>query len=230
MKIYYDLHIHSALSPCSSDDMTPNNIVNMALLKELDIISVTDHNSAGNLEATKNIASNKSILLIPGIEVESREGVHVLCYFKDFCTAKIFGDEIYRSLPNIKCSEIFGNQNIFNQNDEIIDKLDKLLISSSKYTVYEIYNKVNEVGGAMIFAHIFRKSNGILSVLGFLPDKMNIKTLEINSKLVDYENYKENYKIIHNSDAHELVAISEKTNYIELKKLNVESVIEYLRG
>ncbi|MDO5479206.1 MAG: histidinol-phosphatase, partial [Clostridia bacterium] len=29
MKLYYDLHIHSALSPCGDNDMTPNNIVNM---------------------------------------------------------------------------------------------------------------------------------------------------------------------------------------------------------
>ena len=68
MKYYVDLHIHSALSPCADDDMTPNNIVNMAMLKGLDIISVTDHNSAENLEAVINAGRNR-ILVIPGMEI-----------------------------------------------------------------------------------------------------------------------------------------------------------------
>jgi len=59
MKLYYDLHIHSALSPCASDDMTPNNIVNMCVLKGLDIIAVTDHNSARNVEAISKLGREK---------------------------------------------------------------------------------------------------------------------------------------------------------------------------
>ena len=77
----YDLHIHSALSPCGDKDMTPNNIINMSLLKGLEIISVTDHNSAKNLPAIFEIAKNKEIIIVPGIEVNSKEEVHLLCYF-----------------------------------------------------------------------------------------------------------------------------------------------------
>ena len=43
--MHYDLHIHSCLSPCADDSMTPHNICNMAKIKGLDLIAVTDHNS-----------------------------------------------------------------------------------------------------------------------------------------------------------------------------------------
>lgn len=46
-----DLHMHSVLSPCGDMGMTPNNIVGMALLKEVDYIALTDHNTAKNLPA-----------------------------------------------------------------------------------------------------------------------------------------------------------------------------------
>ena len=36
MKCAVDLHIHSCLSPCGDEGMTPNNICNMARLKELE--------------------------------------------------------------------------------------------------------------------------------------------------------------------------------------------------
>jgi len=81
MKLYYDLHIHSALSPCGSDDMTPNNIVNMCVLKGLDIIAVTDHNSARNVEAIANLGERKGLLVVPGSGGATKEEVHVLCYF-----------------------------------------------------------------------------------------------------------------------------------------------------
>ncbi|KUJ91089.1 MAG: phosphotransferase domain-containing protein [Thermoanaerobacter thermocopriae] len=81
MMLYYDLHIHTALSPCASDEMTPNNIINMALIKGLDVIGITDHNSARNVKAVYNLGLKKGLIVVPGIEVQTREEVHILCYF-----------------------------------------------------------------------------------------------------------------------------------------------------
>ena len=39
--MYYDLHIHSALSPCGDDTMTINNIFNMSYIKGLELIAIT---------------------------------------------------------------------------------------------------------------------------------------------------------------------------------------------
>ena len=82
MKIATDLHIHSCLSPCGDMEMTPNNLVNMAFLKGLDAIALADHNTAKNLPAAKAVADARDLVLVPAIEAESREEVHVLCYFR----------------------------------------------------------------------------------------------------------------------------------------------------
>ena len=81
MRLYYDLHIHSALSPCADDDMTPNNIVNMAKLKGLDLITVSDHNCAKNVRAAAKVAEDEGVLLLPGIEMTTAEEVHLLVFF-----------------------------------------------------------------------------------------------------------------------------------------------------
>ena len=73
MRAYYDLHVHSCLSPCADDDMTPNNIVNMAILKGLDIIALCDHNSAGNVLAVEKVANSAGLAFIPGVEVATAE-------------------------------------------------------------------------------------------------------------------------------------------------------------
>ena len=54
--MFVDLHMHSCLSPCADDDMTPANICGMAHIKGLDAIAVTDHNTARNLPYVKEAA------------------------------------------------------------------------------------------------------------------------------------------------------------------------------
>ena len=81
MKCYYDFHIHTALSPCGDDDMTPNNIVNMAVLKGLDAIAITDHNTAKNVPACVECAKDKPLVVIPGMEIETAEEIHMLALF-----------------------------------------------------------------------------------------------------------------------------------------------------
>lgn len=230
MKVYYDLHIHSVLSPCADDDMTPNNIVNMAWLKGLDIIAVTDHNQCGNLGAIQELAKERDILLIPGMEVESREGVHLLCYFKSFENAFIMEKEMYSSLPNLPCTEFFGKQQLMDEEDKVIGNLDKLLISSTKFSIDEIYDIVKKLDGIMGYAHIYRKSNGILNVLGFLPESPKVSFIEINSKNEDDSAYKRKMRIISNSDAHRLVDMNEAINCMNLDDKTIKSVFKWLGG
>ena len=97
MQVYYDLHIHSALSPCGDLDMTPNNVVNMAKLKGLDMISLTDHNTACNLSSFKKIADDAGITFLPGIELNTSEEVHLLAYFYDIDNKEEFWISVYNS-------------------------------------------------------------------------------------------------------------------------------------
>ena len=227
MKFYYDLHIHSDLSPCGSDDMTPNNIINMSLIKGLDIISVTDHNSTGNLPAVTEVGEEAGIKVIPGLEVTTREEVHVLCYFGELSDAMEFGGIIYDSLPSVKNNpEIFGGQNIYNFKDEITGTLEKLLINASSYNIEDIYSIVKKYNGVMIPAHINKISNGILGVLGFIPFNLNIDFVEVYSKMPIESKVTEKYKVLNNSDAHQLVDISEAVNYFELN--NINDIYSYL--
>ncbi len=230
MKFFYDFHIHSDLSPCGDKDMTPNNMVNMAYIKGLNMIAVTDHNTIENYKAIEKIAQGLGILVVPGIEINTKEEVHILSYFKDYKSAKAVSDLIYESLPNIfNKSDIFGEQNIYNENDEIIGRLDKLLISASKYSIGEICTIVNKYNGVIVPAHINKKSNGILGVLGFFPTDINFEFIEISKSHELGERNKKmvmNYKKLVSSDAHILENISEPINYINLEKL--EDIYSYL--
>lgn len=217
MKYFYDLHIHSDLSPCGNSDMTPNNIVNMAYIKGLNIISVTDHNTVKNFPAVCSVAQGLGIEAVPGMEVTTREEVHVLCYFRTYEDAEKFGDLIYESLPEIENNPLlFGEQNIYNSDDEITGSLNKLLINASRYSIDEVYQLVQRYHGVSVPAHINKKSNGVLGILGFIPINLEFKFVEIYSKAEIDERLIKRYNVLRNSDAHNLPDISEPVNSMEL--------------
>lgn len=215
MKMFYDLHIHSDLSPCGEREMTPNNIVNMAKLKGLDVIAVTDHNTAANLPALQAVADHSGIKVIPGIEITSKEDVHLLAYLRNLSDAEKIGNTIYTSLPNIKINaRIFGEQNIYDKEDNIIGSLDKLLLNASSYSIVEIIKMVTMINGIVIPAHVEKKAYGIIGVLGFIPPEYKFKYVEVYDN--HYTNrFLEPYTRIINSDAHRLSDISEPINYLE---------------
>lgn len=227
MKFYYDMHIHSDLSPCGSSDMTPNNIINMSYIKGLDIISVTDHNTARNLPPVVMLGEKAGIKVLPGIEVTTKEEVHVLCYFSNLTDALDFGDIIYSSLPHmINDPVIFGEQNIYNEMDEKTGSLEKLLLNATPLSISEVRRLAVSRHGIMVPAHINKKSNSILGVLGFMPKNLCIDFVEIYEKTEIDEMLLTEYKILRNSDAHQLVDISEAKNFFELD--DIEDIYDYM--
>lgn len=236
MDLAADLHIHSTLSPCADKDMTPNNIVNMALLKGLDVISVTDHNSAKNLPAICQIAREKDIIVIPGLEVSTKEEIHVLCYFKCLKEALNFGEILYKYIPDIKNNKkYFGEQLIMDVEDKVVGEIEKLLISATSLSINELNNIVHEYKGIMVPAHIDKKAYSIISNLGFIPNDLNINTIEISTKkdiiIVKKKfNFSEKFNIIQSSDAHFLGDISEKDFHIKTKSMNIQNIFNFLSG
>ncbi len=210
MKLYYDLHIHSALSPCGDADMTPNNIVNMSCLKGLGVIAVTDHNSALNVRSVFNAAKDK-IMVIPGIEVTTREEVHVLCYFDSIDSAEDMGELLKRNMRGVKNRpEIFGEQLIMDEYDRILGYEDNLLINAVDLDIYDVQKAAKDRGGVFVPAHIDKNSYSITSNLGFLPPDLFVDGLEITAKGLD--SFKEkyiDYEIFTSSDAHYLEDIAE---------------------
>ena len=234
MKVAVDLHIHSALSPCASNEMTPNNIVNMSKLKGLDIIALTDHNSVENCQALSKCALSAGILFVPGMELQTIEEIHLICLFPNVHQALRMQQIVYASMSEMKNNvEIFGEQLILNEFDEVEGITDKLLIAASGLSIDDACKYVRKFKGVIIPAHIDRQEYSLLSNFGMVPLELGFSYLEI-SKKCDYtlfitENVElKRFKFLKSSDAHYLEDILEREIYIEIEELNIESLITAL--
>lgn len=214
--IKYDFHLHSALSPCGDMDMTPNNMVNMAKLIGLDAIAVTDHNSIGNARSAMKVGESVGLKVVPGMEVETNEEVHILTLYPDIRAAEYVAEIVYSRLPDIPNNpEIFGAQAFMDEEDNVIGYEDKTLISSADISINELFGYVEEAGGIFIPAHVDRHSYSVLTNLGFVPDDIDIKYIEVSRRITDVAAYLESrkdlkrYGILRNSDAHYLEDIGE---------------------
>ncbi len=219
--IKYDFHIHSALSPCGDGDMTPNNIVNMAYIAGANAIAITDHNTVGNVKPSMKIGEALGITVVPGMEIESAEEVHILTLYPDIKIAEEVAEIVYEHLPPIKNKpEIFGNQFFMNEDDEIIAEEEKLLISPTSLSINEVFEIVQSAGGIAIPAHVDRHSYSILTNLGFIPEELDVKWIELSTIVSDTGLYVqsrqglEKFKVLQNSDAHYLKDILAKDNYL----------------
>lgn len=234
LSLTYDLHIHSCLSPCGDDDMTPANITGMAALKGLDVIAVTDHNSCKNCPAVMKAAEEYGIIAIPGMEINTSEEVHAVCLFPELGAAMDFDKYVYDKLLKFKNRpDIFGKQQIYNENDEICGEVKELLISSTEISFDSLWSLVRSYNGIMFPAHIDKNANSIISNLGFIPPDSCFKTAEIKDlkKLHELKRsnpYLEQCRIISNSDAHYLENINEPELMLPVRSKSIESVIEAL--
>ena len=159
MEISYDLHIHSCLSPCGDDEMTPWNLVGMAKVLGLDAIALTDHNAALNLQQAIAAGKEYGVAVLPGMEISSKEDVHILGYFPSLEAALGAGEEVYAHLPDIRNEpSLFGNQWIVGEEDQTVGTLEKLLINATDLTVEAVCALVLHYGGVPVPAHIRRLS------------------------------------------------------------------------
>ena len=241
VSVYYDLHIHTGLSPCADDDMTPNDIVGMALLNGLDLIAVTDHNSLSNAEAVVKAArraqdgSGNELIVLPGIEITTAEEVHVLCLFSNIDIARGFESELSRFYSPLKNrAEIFGNQILFDENDEIIGELERMLFAPTSISFDGLFSLTSEFGGAFIPAHVDRDSFSVLSNLGFLPPHLPVNTVEVSKNGLYNGFVKQNAglfphrKVVFSSDAHQLWNINEREQFLSLPRLDAKVAVEFL--
>lgn len=221
-KYAYDLHIHTCLSPCGDEQMTPPNIANMAYIAGLDIIAITDHNSARNVRAVINAAKGLPLAVIPGMELTTAEEIHVVCLFPDADSAEKAGLEMEKHLPPIQNRpEFFGEQLVMDENEEITDTFPFLLSNALDISIDLLPEIISGFGGFCYPAHVDKQTNSIISVFGALPDKPRFESLEVHNPTQFFENaentfYREKYTIITSSDAHNLHDISAREHIIEL--------------
>ena len=231
IKYFADLHIHSCLSPCGDNDMTPADICGMAKLKGLEMIAVTDHNATANLPYVQKAAEFYDLLLIPGIEITTREEVHMLGYFPDVDSAISFGDYLKPHMPKAKNKPaFFGHQWVMNEEGEILREEETLLIGASDLSLKVAAQAVREHGGVPVPAHINRGSNGILINLGFIPDDIDFTAVEVWRDLPCSHSAQAGRVVLHSSDAHYLGDILEPEVTIPLRDRSVDAFLDYLRN
>lgn len=234
MKYFYDLHIHSCLSPCGDMDMTPNNIVNMAKLLGHDVIALTDHNTSLNCEAAMKAGENAGIVVIPGMELTTSEDIHAVCLFPTLEKALAWSSYVDEHRIKIKNkSEIYGRQVIMDENDEETGEIEHLLLPASDISIMSAHRLVGDFGGVCYPAHIDRDSLSILSVLGEIDEYCGFSTAEFADKskvpeLKAQHPILNSMNIITNSDAHYLENMKEAENFLELPELTRENIIRFL--
>lgn len=229
--MFYDLHLHSALSPCGDNDMTPNNIVNMAVLKGLEVIALTDHNTSKNCPAFQKAAQEAGIAALCGMELNTAEEIHAVCLFPTLEAAMAFDAYVYERLPDFaNDTDIFGEQRILDAEDNVIGEEPRLLINATQISIMEAPELVARYGGVCFPAHIDRPSYSILSSLGMVPPECGFTAYEVKDKartaeLLPLLPNAESAVILHNSDAHYLWDIAEP----EHKAPNA-NILAWLRG
>ena len=234
MKLRYDLHLHSCLSPCGDMDMTPNNLVGMAKLLGYDLIALTDHNSCLNTPAAVKAGQRLGITVVPGMELCTREEAHVVCLFPTVEAALDFGSWVRAHSPKIlNRPEIFGEQAVLDEEDRPVGKEELLLIAAADVGIYEVPSLVKAYGGTAFPAHVDKASTSLLSNLGFVPPGSTFTCAEFH----DFKNlhrirrehpYFENCNVICCSDAHYLQDIQEPEYQLYAKSREIPDILEAL--
>lgn len=218
---YYDLHTHSCLSPCADNDNTPNNLAGMAALSEIEILALTDHNTAKNCPAFFEAAERYGIIPVAGVELTTSEDIHAVCLFEKLEDAMRFDKELEgRRLKVKNRPDIFGEQLILDGMDNVIGTEDYLLSYATDISIEDAPELVESFGGVCYPAHIDRDANGIIAVLGTLPETPHFTAVEFHfgDKVSDYATkYDISGKtVVVSSDAHCLTDVRDKENYFEL--------------
>ena len=235
MKIRYDLHIHSCLSPCGDADMTPNNIVNMALLAGLELIALTDHNSCKNCPAFLRAAERAGLVAVPGMELCTAEECHIICLFPALDAAMAFDRFIEAALPPVENRpDIFGEQWILDEEDALTGSFPLLLTTASSLSVDEVVGTVRGYGGAAFPAHIDRPSYSVTAALGDIPP-VGFRAIEVTAAgdvaaLAARYPEMRGKPVIWNSDAHYLEQIQEAGPWLDLPENTPAALIAALNG
>lgn len=174
-----DLHIHTCLSPCADLEMSPRNIVSEAKRKGLQVIGICDHNSAENVPAVEKNAVREGITVIGGMEVTSKEEVHILALFGDAESLFSLQEIVHENLHGTNDEKLYGEQVIVNEEEEILGFSDKLLIGATDISIERLVDLIHERGGLAIAAHVDREGFGIIGQLGFIPEGLPLDALEL---------------------------------------------------
>jgi len=182
-EIKADLHVHTCLSPCADWEMSPCKIIRRSREVQLDLIAVCDHNSAENTAAVMRAGLRNGVCVLPGLEVCSREEVHVLALFEEPEQALAMQEIVYAHLSGENRPELFGYQIVATEADEVLAENPRLLIGATRLGLMDIVRATHALNGLSIAAHVDRPANGIINQLGFIPADLDIDGVEVSFRI-----------------------------------------------
>ena len=234
MELFYDLHIHSCLSPCGDELMTPANIAGMAYIKGLQLIALTDHNTCRNCAPFLKHAAEYGLTALPGMELETSEEIHVLCLFSNLDDALSWDGFVHEHLLKVpNRPDIFGEQVMCTDDDSPCGIEENLLLISTDISFSDVYKLLKPYHGVMIPAHIERPANSMLAALGTVPPDSRFRCFEIKDPKKLHEVRRDNpylndCRVIIDSDAHYLENIHEPEYKLVVEENSPECVLEML--
>jgi len=215
-----DLHIHSCLSPCGQLTMSPHAIVDTALEKGLDLIAVTDHNTAAMTPVIAQVAREKGLAYMYGLELQTGEDVHLLAYFDDEDTCLAFSEEVYALLPDTYEDPYgLGEQVQMSAEENILRYEPRFLVNGLDLSFADATKRISELGGLAVPAHIDREFFGALSQMGELPEELDFPIIEVlgeNSPVI-----RGNAAVLRTSDAHFLEDIGRRVTCITVEEVTI---------
>jgi PHP family Zn ribbon phosphoesterase len=209
-KFRADLHVHTVLSPCADVAMIPPLIVQKALEHKIDLIAITDHNSSANVRAVQKAAEGTDLKVLPGMEVQSREDVHLLALFENLDTLEAWQAQVDQSLPDLLNQPgFFGEQFVVDETGDYLRSETRLLLTSTGLSIDEIFERVNALGGLVIPAHVERFSYGLFPTLGLISEKWHLLALEISRHITPEKAIAtfpalNHYELVQDGDVHQL--------------------------
>lgn len=231
-----DLHIHTCLSPCAELSMTPANIVEKAASLGINIIAISDHNSAENVPPAVNLAQKKGITVIAGMEITSAEEVHILGLFGRIEDSMKMQSIVYESLqPGENDEDAFGMQVVVNEEDEVLEFNKRLLIGATSLSVKKIIELVHEFNGLAIASHIDREGFGIIGQLGFISPDLEFDALEISRRtppdkaLALFGEYR-GFPWIRSSDSHRIEDVGKSSSGFVMEHATFDEMRLAFRG
>ncbi len=237
MNIYKaDLHTHTLFSPCGDLDMTPENIIALALERGIDVIAITDHNATRHCRLAEHYSHNRDIFVLCGAEVTTKEEAHCLAYFGDHESLDKFQDYLDEHLPNIPNDpDFFGDQVQIDEEMNIVYEEPKLLTSAIDQNVNQIADKVHELGGLFVPAHIDKMKNSLIAQLGFIPFDLDYDAVELSKngnkeEILKVHKYLKNKMFTRSSDAHQPDIIGTAPCYLKMETRSFEEIRKALHG
>jgi len=232
-----DLHIHSKLSPCGSWEMTPPRVVEHALLAELDLIAICDHNAVGNVAAFQEAAEYMALSVIPGIEITTTEEIHVVGLFPDLGAAGKVASRIQQTLPETgdQYEKQFGEQVLMDSEGAVLGHETKSLALASTLSLEEAVRLIRDFHGLAVAAHIEKPSFSVYSQLGDLPEWVPFDALEVSPVGQRFIGLREKFAryglpMIASSDSHYLHEIGRSRTFIKAENPTFEDFAAALLG